>query len=139
MHTIEHNLKLGFIEVTVEGLWTEADFDRFVADLRAAILTFPDTGRPPMTLYNYTGAQIQTQSMIARMQALAAHPAMIDRRVALYTEGCLARRQAKRVAGNRDNMRVFDSREEAIAFLLDDGVGMMPVPADVSYRQHASR
>ncbi|MEG3125650.1 hypothetical protein [Sphingomonas sp. GB1N7] len=139
MHTIENNLKLGFIEVTVEGLWSEDHFDQFVADLRAAILTFPDTGRPTMTLYNYTRAQIQTQSVIGRMQALANHPAMVDRKVALYTEGCLARQQAKRVAGSRENMRVFDSREDAIAFLLDDGAGMMPVPTDVSYRQHASR
>ena len=149
MHGIESNLKLGFIEVTVEGLWNDEHFDEFAADLRAAILAFPNTGKPPMTLYNYTRALIQTQSIIARMQALAHHPAMIDRKVALYTEGCLARQQAKRVAGGRDNMRVFDSRDSAVAFLLDDSVGMVPValpvpvpvpvPADMSYRQQASR
>ena len=119
MHSIVNNVKLGFIEVTVEGLWTDEGFEQFAADLRAAIIAFPDIGCPPMTLYNYTGASIQTQSIVARMQALAHHPSMIDRRVAMYTEGCLARQQAKRVAGNRANMQVFDSRECALAFLAE--------------------
>lgn len=129
MHSIVNNVKLGFIEVTVEGLWSERHFEQFAADLRAAIIAFPDIGCPPMTLYNYTGASIQTQSIVARMQALAHHPAMIDRRVAMYTEGCLARQQAKRVAGNRTNMRVFDSRECALAFLAEgftEGFGPSP-------------
>ncbi len=119
MHSIVNNVKLGFIEVTVEGLWNEQEFEQFANDLRAAIIAFPDIGCAPMTLYNYTGASIQTQSIVARMHALAHHPAMIDRRVAMYTEGCLARQQAKRVAGNRANMRVFDSRECALAFLAE--------------------
>ena len=146
MHSIVNNVKLGFIEVTVEGLWTEHHFEQFAADLRAAIIAFPDIGCPPMTLYNYTGASIQTQSIVARMQALAHHPSMIDRRVAMYTEGCLARQQAKRVAGNRANMQVFDSRECALAFLAEgfpaDAVsplrmGPHPMPATAMMRSAA--
>jgi len=126
MHSIKNNITLGFIEVTVEGLWDEPHFDRFAADLRAAILAFPNTGRPPMTLYNYTRASIQTQAIVAKMRALAHHPSMLDRKVAMYTEGCLARQQAKRVAGDRHNMRVFDSRDSALAFLADDSAGNAP-------------
>ena len=139
MHSIVNNVKLGFIEVTVEGLWSEHHFEQFAADLRAAIIAFPDIGCPPMTLYNYTGASIQTQSIVARMHALAHHPAMIDRRVAMYTEGCLARQQAKRVAGNRANMRVFDSRECALAFLADGFSPARTPSPDVAHHAGASR
>ena len=121
MHTIEQNVALGFIEVTVEGFWEEAHFDNFIVDLQKAIVNFPRTGAPPMTLYNYTNAWIQPQAVVAKMRALALHPAMINRRVAMYTEGVLARQQAKRVAEGRDNMCVFDCRADALAFLLDKG------------------
>lgn len=120
MHNIEKNVALGFIEVTVEGLWEEEHFDGFVEELRAAITSFPAAGKPPMTLYNYTRAWIQPQNVVAKMRALAQHPAMIERKVALYTDGVLARQQARRVAEGRENMRVFDCRADALAFLADD-------------------
>lgn len=118
MHHIEQNRALGFIEVTVSGFWDEAHFENFVRELRQVITAFSDSGRMPMTLYNYTDASIQSQTVVSRMRKLALHPSMVDRRVALYTEGVLARQQAKRVAEGRDNMRVFDSRDDAVAFLL---------------------
>lgn len=121
MHRIDRLLAQRIIEVTVSGFWDEAHFDTFVADLRDAIAGFPP-GVPPMTLYNYSDAAIQTQAVVAKMRALALHPSMVHRKVAMYTEGVLARQQAKRVAEGRDNMRVFDSRAAALAYLLNDAV-----------------
>jgi alkylation response protein AidB-like acyl-CoA dehydrogenase len=74
-------------------------------------------GQAAHDLYNYTHAWIQPQAVVTKMRALAQHPAMIDRKVAMYTEGVLARQQAKRVAEGRDNMRVFGCRADALAFL----------------------
>ena len=118
VHIIENNVALGFIEVTVEGFWDEEHFDAFVVELQTAIMDFQRTGAPPMTLYNYTNAWIQPQAVVAKMRALAQHPAMIGRKVAMYTEGVLARQQAKRVAEGRANMQVFSCRADALAFLL---------------------
>jgi hypothetical protein len=104
----------------VRGFWEEEHFDDFVRELHAAIASFPQSGKPPMTLYNYTHAWIQPQAVVTKMRALAKHPAMIDRKVAMYTEGVLARQQAKRVTEGRDNMRVFDCRADALAFLCSE-------------------
>lgn len=126
MHRIECLVAQRIIKVTVSGFWDEAHFDGFVADLRTAIVNFPP-GPPPMTLYNYSDAAIQTQAVVAKMRALALHPSMVHRKVAMYTEGILARQQARRVADGRDNMRMFDSRAAALAYLLDD---TMPAPKE---------
>ena len=41
-----------------------------------------------------------------------------SRKVALYTDGKLARLQVKRIASVRDDMAVFDDRESALAWML---------------------
>ena len=117
MHTITNNVRQRFIEVKLEGLCSMDEFRTFVTELRDAIATFPAGDRPPATLYDFTGATIQTQEVVAAMKALAENPAMTHRRVAMYTEGVLARRQAERICENRPNMFVFTSRASALEWL----------------------
>ena len=117
MHTITTNEQLRFIEVKLDGLCSMEEFQSFTAELRSAIAQFPAGPRPPATLYDFTGAAIQSQEVVLAMKALAEHPAMTHRRVAMYTEGVLARQQAKRICENRNNMFVFGSRAEALDWL----------------------
>ncbi|MBB4152291.1 hypothetical protein GGQ80_000167 [Sphingomonas jinjuensis] len=117
MHTIIVNIERRFIEVKLEGLCSMAEFQTFVLELRNEIARFPRGDRPPATLYDFTGATIQTQEVVLAMKALAEHPSMTHRRVAMYTEGVLARQQAKRICENRDNMFVFSSRRDALEWL----------------------
>lgn len=118
------NTELRCIEVRVEGLCSLAEFNCFVGELRRAIAMFPGTGRPPSTLYDFTDATIQTQEVVAAMKALAENPAMTHRRVAMYTEGVLARRQAQRICENRLNMFVFESRAAAVKWLASGPVNL---------------
>ena len=118
LHTITMNEELRFIEVKLEGMCSMEEFQSFTAELRTSIARFPAGPKPPATLYDFTGATIQTQEVVLAMKALAEHPAMTHRRVAMYTEGVLARQQAKRICENRSNMFVFPSRAEAIAWLV---------------------
>lgn len=113
MYHISTNEEHRFIEVQVDGLCTIEEFEIFVVELRRFILQFPVGTQPPATLYDFTGAKIQTQEVVLAMKALAEHPSMTHRRVALYSEGVLARQQAKRICENRSNMLVFASRREA--------------------------
>lgn len=122
MHIIIKHEKLHFIEVKLIGLCSMDEFSVFVDELRAAIVNFPVSDRPPATLYDFTDAKIQTQEVVAAMKALAEHPAMVHRRVALYTEGVLARRQALRISENRPNMCVFKGRAAALDWLTADGL-----------------
>ncbi len=117
MHTITTNVALRFIEVKLEGLCSMAEFQAFTVELRGEIARFPHGPKPPATLYDFTGATIQTQEVVLAMKALAEHPSMIHRRVAMYTEGLLARQQAKRICEHRDNMFVFQTRKDAIDWI----------------------
>lgn len=117
MHKISTNEQLRFIEVKLEGLCSMEEFQSFTAELRSEIARFPVGSQPPSTLYDFTGAAIQTQEVVRAMKELAENPAMIHRRVAMYTEGVLARQQARRICENRSNMFVFGSRKEAIDWL----------------------
>ena len=130
MHRITNRIAEGFIEITVSGFWEADHIVEFAADLRAAIRAFPATGSPPASLYNFTDAAIQPQDVVGAMQGLAAAPDLAGRKVALYTEGAFARLQAKRVAAVRDNMRIFGSRAEAIAWLkAKDHLDVVPAYA----------
>lgn len=116
MHSITTNVPLRFIEVKLVGLCSLAEFEAFTVELRGEIARFPGAS-PPATLYDFTGAIIQTQEVVLAMKALAEHPSMTHRRVAMYTEGVLARQQAKRICENRNNMFVFPTRKEAIDWI----------------------
>lgn len=120
MHTVSTNEALRIIEVKVEGLFSLAEFQEFTQELRSEIARFPVGAKPPATLYDFTNATIQTQEVVSAMKALAEHPAMVHRRVAMYTEGVLARQQAKRICENRNNMFVFASRQEALDWLASE-------------------
>lgn len=118
MHTISLNVELRIIEVKLMGLCSLEEFATFVKELRSAISNFPKGLHPPATLYDFTEATIQTQEVVAAMKALAENPVMVHRRVALYTEGVLAKRQAERICENRSNMFVFRSRAAALQWLV---------------------
>lgn len=123
MYAITRNIMARIIEVKVEGLCSMEEFTNFTDELRTAIASFPAGKRPPATLYNFTDASIQPQDVVAAMKALAEHPAMVHRRVAMYTEGALARRQAHRISENRSNMCVFANRADALDWLaLEDAL-----------------
>jgi hypothetical protein len=114
-YVFQTNIYLGIVEITVSGIWSEEEFARFESDLTKAIVSYPSS-KPPMSLYNYTNASIQTQSVVAKMQDLA-RAVSPDRSVALYTEGSLARLQAKRIASVAPNMEVFETRQGALGWL----------------------
>ena len=115
MYSIRHDQTLNILEITVGGFWTVDEFGAFVRELQCALSVAPGK-EVPMSLYNYTGAAIQSQEIVALMQDLARGVAP-GRKVAMYTEGRLARMQARRVAMAGARMRIFDSRSEAMAWL----------------------
>jgi hypothetical protein len=121
VYTITLNTDLRIIEVKLVGLCTLDEFGAFAKDLRSAITTFPRGMSPPATLYDFTDATIQLQEVVSAMKALAENPVMVHRRVAMYTEGMLARRQAERICENRTNMFVFSSRGAALEWLATSG------------------
>jgi hypothetical protein len=79
------------------------------------------TGKRHMLLCNFSKSAIQPQEVIAMLQRVAVSVSLKSRKVALYTDGKLARLQVKRIASVRDDMAVFDDRETTLAWMLEQG------------------
>ena len=120
MHSITTDLGSGIIEVEASGFWTIAHVEDFLRDLEREAHRVLATGKRHMLLCNFSKSAIQPQEVITMLQRVAVSMPLKSRRVALYTEGKLARLQVKRIASVRDDMAVFDDRETALAWMLAD-------------------
>lgn len=120
MHNITTNLGSGIIEVEASGFWTIEHVEDFLHDLEREGRRVLATGKRHMLLCNFSRSAIQPQEVIAMLQRVAVSMPLKSRRVALYTEGKLARLQMKRIASVRDDMAVFEDRKSAIAWMLED-------------------
>ena len=118
MHTITTDLATGIIEVDASGFWTIAHVEDFLRDLEREGRRVLATGKRHMLLCNFSKSAIQPQEVIAMLQCVAVSMPLKSRKVALYTDGKLARLQVKWIASVRDNMAVFDDRETALAWML---------------------
>ncbi|MES3101369.1 STAS/SEC14 domain-containing protein [Sphingomonas faeni] len=128
MHNITTDLGSGIIEVEASGFWTLEHVEDFLRDLEREARRVLATGKRHMLLCNFSKSAIQPQEVIAMLQRVAVSMPLKSRRVALYTEGKLARLQVKRIASVRDDMAVFDDREAALTWML----GEASVPPDAT-------
>ena len=117
MHTITTGLATGIVEVDASGFWTIGHVEEFLRDLEREGGRVLATGKRHLLLCNFSKSAIQPQEVIAMLQRVAVSMPLKSRKVALYTEGKLARLQVKRIASVRDDMAVFDDRESALAWL----------------------
>ncbi len=118
MHTITTDLATGIIEVDASGFWTIEHVEDFLRDLEREGRRVLATGKRHVLLCNFSKSAMQPQEVIAMLQRVAVSMPLKSRKVALYTEGKLARLQVKRIASVRDDMAVFDDRESAMAWML---------------------
>ncbi len=135
MHTITTDLETGIVEVEASGFWTTDHVEGFLRDLAREARRVLATGKRHMLLCDFTQAAIQPQDVIATLQHMALTLQLKSRKVALYTDGKLARLQVRRIASVRDDMAVFDDRASAMAWLLDD----RPDPRADAQRPRLSR
>jgi len=111
----------GIIHIAIEGFWTVPEVAAFARDLGAEAASFHAEGRTPALFYDYTRAVIQSQDVVGALSELGRRAPAGARKVAIFTEGRLARRQAARVAAASDRIAVFDAREDALSWLADVG------------------
>jgi len=109
----------GIIHIAIEGFWTVPEVADFARDLRAEASAARRSGRMPALFYDYTNAVIQSQEVVEALAAIARAAPAGARKVAIFTEGKLARRQAGRVAAAGERIAVFEDRAAALAWLVD--------------------
>jgi ribonuclease HI len=117
MYTIQTDRVTGIIQVSVEGFWTVEEVGAFAGDLGREAAMLATVGRSPAIFYDYTNAVIQSQEVVAALQEVARRAPAGAQKVAIFTDGKLARRQAARVAATSPKIAVFESRDAAIDWL----------------------
>lgn len=122
MHTITTDLDTGIIEVEASGFWTIPHVEGFLRDLDREARRVLATGKRHMLLGNFSRSAIQPQEVVAMLQRVALTIPLKSRKVALFTDGKLARLQVKRIVAVRDDMAVFDDRTSAMTWLLADAL-----------------
>ncbi|RMB54024.1 hypothetical protein C8J44_1638 [Sphingomonas sp. PP-CE-3A-406] len=122
MHTITTDLDTGIIEVEASGFWTIPHVEGFLRDLNGEARRVLATGKRHMLLGNFSRSAIQPQEVVAMLQRVALTIPLKSRKVALFTDGKLARLQVKRIVAVRDDMAVFDDRTSAMTWLLADAL-----------------
>ncbi len=122
MHTITTDLDTGIIEVEASGFWTIPHVEGFLRDLDREARRVLATGKRHMLLGNFSRSAIQPQEVVAMLQRVALTIPLKSRKVALFTDGKLARLQVKRIVAVRDDMAVFDDRASAMTWLLTDAL-----------------
>lgn len=121
MFSVVVDMEHGCFETAIHGFWTLEtidDFRRAVTEAGARIERV--TGRPPVSLCDYTNASIQSQEVIAAFAKMVEHPIVRSRRVAMYTGGVMAKMQAQRATRDRSEFRFFSDLNEARAWLYAD-------------------
>jgi len=107
----------GVVRYTLAGFFDQASLASLKAE-RAAKLPLLET--PPnqhMTLCDVSQCAIQSQDALAALRAMLAEPQWQARRLAFVVGGALARMQVRRVVPMTPNVRWFDDRLSAEAWL----------------------
>ena len=107
----------GVVRYTLAGFFDQTSLASLQAE-RAAKLPLLET--PPnqhVTLCDVSQCAIQSQEVLAILRTMLADPRWQARRLALVVGGALARMQVRRVVPIMPNVRWFDDRPSAEAWL----------------------
>ncbi|MFD1787696.1 STAS/SEC14 domain-containing protein [Sphingomonas floccifaciens] len=122
--TVDVQPDKGLFESAVIGFWTLSDVAAFAAAIAAAAKRIQDeTGRAPVSVCDYTRAGTQSQEVADAMEAMMRSPVVRSRRIGIFTGSALARMQARRLLAVREEVRFFDTRAEALAWVMADDEG----------------
>ncbi|MES2336761.1 MAG: hypothetical protein V4537_01540 [Pseudomonadota bacterium] len=111
------------VDMRLSGFFTPEIAADATQALRAAVRSLgADMGRH-VTLYDATDLQVSPAETVAYIAASYAEPEIRPlwaRRVAYCTPSALARMQVARLRSGRSDIAVHASREDALAWLLED-------------------
>lgn len=119
--TVDRARKL--VDLRLEGLLSPEDVAWIGEEVRAAILALGDDVGKHVTLYDASGVQVVPQATVELLKHTFDNPAvraLWARKVAFVVTTALARLQVQRLKEIRPDVGIFDDRETAIAWLLEE-------------------
>lgn len=125
-NSVSHEIRIDrarkLVDVRLRGFFTPEDAGWISEEVRAAILTLGEDVGKHVTLYDATHVRVAPAETIEAVRASFASPAVRPlwaRRIAYVATSALLRRQLARITDAHPALRVFGSRAEALAWLLE--------------------
>jgi hypothetical protein len=122
-HFIEVDLARKLIDLRLSGIVGPEDAAWIGEELRAAIRALGQDVGKHVTLYDASGVQVVPTATVELLQQTFTNAAVRPlwaRKVAFVVSTALARMQVQRLKEARADIAVFDDREAAIAWLMED-------------------
>ena len=108
------------LDFTLFGHWDLGTVQRFGLAIRDAVTRLPSLGVRPgeqVALLDITGFAVQSPPVLAALGEIADRSRTTSRKIALVCSSALLSMQAKRAF---PHLPMFDSRDEALAWLRDE-------------------
>ena len=107
------------VRATMGGFLTVADVEQFSVDEQAAVREMGFGSGEFDLLVVTLGSVVQTQDVMEAFAQLLANSPLKARKIATVRNGALTKMQSRRLVNVRSNYQVFDTVEEAEAWLLE--------------------
>lgn len=121
MMDIATDRQRGLLRLQLAGFWSAEDFDKFKRTYTHALADLGMAPNQHVILVDLREATLQTQALIADVQAFMANFGNRARRIALVAASALARMQTKRLA-IRTDIVLFATMEAAEEWLFEKAV-----------------
>lgn len=122
---ISHEVKLDrerkLVELRMSGVVGPEEAAWIGEEFRAAIRELGDDIGNHLSLYDFSDVPVVPQATLEQLRATLTNPAVRQlwaRKLAIVTSTALGRLQAQRVREVRPDIGLFDTREDALAWLL---------------------
>jgi hypothetical protein len=120
-HKVEVDPGRKLVTLTMSGLVSPEDGAWVAEEFRAAIRTLGDDVGDHLSLYDFSDVPVVPIATLEQLRATLTNPEVRKlwaRKLAIVTTTALGRLQAQRVREVRRDIGLFDTREEALEWLL---------------------
>lgn len=118
MIDVTFNSETKLVRAVMGGLLTVEDVDRFSREEQEAVRAMGLTSGEFLLLVETRGSVVQSQEVVAAFQRLMMHSALKAKRIATVRAGALSTLQTRRIAAVSQSARVFETLEDAQAWLF---------------------
>lgn len=122
-HTITVDRALKLLDVRMTGFPTPEDVSWIGEEVRAAVRSLGSDAGQHVTLYDVSTIAVVSAATIETLKETLDNPAVRElwaRKVAYVVGSALGRLQLQRIREVRSDLGIFDTREEALDWLLSE-------------------
>jgi hypothetical protein len=123
--SVSHEVRIDranrLVELRMSGVVGAEDASWIAEEFRAAIRSLGEDFGDHLSLYDFSAVPVVPQATLEQFRAMLINPEVRKlwaRKLAIVTTTALARMQAQRIREIRPDIGLFETRDEALAWLL---------------------